>query len=62
MPLKYILPRTQKQNLTKTRAIRWVGWRLFDIKEYIVFSKKALSFTMKIHSRIQKCMNTKIFI
>ena len=32
---------------TETRAVRWVGWRLFDTKEHIVFPKKKLSFFLK---------------
>ena len=29
---------------TENRAVRWVGWRLFDTKEHIRFSKKETKF------------------
>ena len=34
-----------------------MGWRIIDTKEYIFLKEAILSFTMKTHCRIQKCIH-----
>ena len=60
------LARDRLTKFLKHHASEWVGWQLFDTKEYIFFKDDILTFIMKMHCRIQqylhKLINTKTCI